>query len=554
MVGVDEGAGEPVAFGLRRDGDEDVNGRRREKGAEEEPAAEPKAEEDEGGEEEGRAGEDEEDRVPRLPGRDRDPRRERRGAAEDGRGSGRFPVYCEGPGGDGAEERSRERQELEEPEEAQPRHEGDRDADRAERMGSAGRRGERQERDEERESLDDEPPFGRDSAERDRHEGRHGEQEDEGRRFGTPEPEDRGEALASRTLPMRRLLHVLLPAAILATAPLAFGYDEFYARRLTVGTRALAEGRAAEAAVELRIACFGMLDEPAALMSCVARLAVAQEAAGMTAEATATAARLQDLEARFRLWAGLDLDAGTRARAREVVKRRRGAELLAAPTEAPTATATPTTTPTPTPSPTPKPTARPTAKPTRSPTPKPTERPTATPTAIATAIPRPTVVPTAVPLVVSTPAPASTLAPAASATAAAAPTAAAPRTSPTATPPPTAAEARAISQARTLIAAGKAGRARALLLPLGKPTATPELRIALIEAAILTSDFRLAAEQADLLGSLERAGESTMFYAAIAYFETGRRAEAKVLAEKSVTRLRKTPFVDYYAKRILRGE
>ena len=554
MVGVDEGAGEPVAFGPGRDGDEDVNGRRREEGAEEEPAAEPKAEEDEGGEEEGRAGEDEEDRVPRLPGRDRDPRRERRGAAEGGRGGGRFPVYCEGPGGDGAEERSRERQELEEPEEAQPRHEGDRDADRAERMGSTGRRGERQERDEERESLDDEPPFGRDSAERDRHEGRHGEQEDEGRRFGTPEPEDRGEALASRTLPMRRLLHVLLPAAILATAPLAFGYDEFYARRLAVGTRALAEGRAAEAAVELRIACFGMLDEPAALMGCVARLAVAQEAAGMTAEATATAARLQDLEARFRLWAGLDLDAGTRARAREVVKRRRGAELLAAPTEAPTATATPTTTPTPTPSPTPKPTARPTAKPTRSPTPKPTERPTATPTAIATAIPRPTVVPTAVPLVVSTPAPASTLAPAASATATAAPTAAAPRTSPTATPPPTAAEARAISQARTLIAAGKAGRARALLLPLGKPTATPELRIALIEAAILTSDFRLAAEQADLLGSLERAGESTMFYAAIAYFETGRRAEAKVLAEKSVTRLRKTPFVDYYAKRILRGE
>lgn len=550
MVGVDEGAGEPVALGLRRDGDEDVNDRRREEGAEEEPAAEPKAEEDEGGEEEGRAGKDEEDRVPRLAGRDRDPRRERRGAAEGGRGGGRFPVYCEGPGGDGAEERSRERQELEEPEEPQPRHEGRRDADRAERMGSTGRRGERQERDEERESLDDEPPFGRDSAERDRHEGRHGEQEDEGRRFGTPEPEDRGEALASRTLPMRRLLHVLLPAAILATAPLAFGYDEFYARRLAVGTRALAEGRAAEAAVELRIACFGMLDEPAALMGCVARLAVAQEAAGMTAEATATAARLQDLEARFRLWAGLDLDAGTRARAREVVKRRRGAELLAAPTAAPTATATPTPTPTPTPSPTPRPAVRPTVRPTA------TARPTARPTATPTAIPRPTVVPPAVPPVVSTPTPtpASTLAAAVSATATAAPTAAAPKTSPTATPPPTAAEARAISQARTLIAAGKAGRARALLLPLGKPTATPELRIALIEAAILTSDFRLAAEQADLLGSLERAGESTMFYAAIAYFETGRRAEAKVLAEKSVTRLRKTPFVDYYAKRILRGE
>lgn len=550
MVGVDEGAGEPVALGLRRDGDEDVNDRRREEGAEEEPAAEPKAEEDEGGEEEGRAGKDEEDRVPRLAGRDRDPRRERRGAAEGGRGGGRFPVYCEGPGGDGAEERSRERQELEEPEEPQPRHEGRRDADRAERMGSTGRRGERQERDEERESLDDEPPFGRDSAERDRHEGRHGEQEDEGRRFGTPEPEDRGEALASRTLPMRRLLHVLLPAAILATAPLAFGYDEFYARRLAVGTRALAEGRAAEAAVELRIACFGMLDEPAALMGCVARLAVAQEAAGMTAEATATAARLQDLEARFRLWAGLDLDAGTRARAREVVKRRRGAELLGAPTPAPTATATPTPTPTPTPSPTPRPAVRPTVRPTA------TARPTARPTATPTAIPRPTVVPPAVPPVVSTPTPtpASTLAAAVSATATAAPTAAAPKTSPTATPPPTAAEARAISQARTLIAAGKAGRARALLLPLGKPTATPELRIALIEAAILTSDFRLAAEQADLLGSLERAGESTMFYAAIAYFETGRRAEAKVLAEKSVTRLRKTPFVDYYAKRILRGE
>jgi hypothetical protein len=42
-----------------------------------------------------------------------------------------------------------------------------------------------------------------------------------------------------------------------------------------------------------------------------------------------------------------------------------------------------------------------------------------------------------------------------------------------------------------------------------------------------------------------------MFYAAVALQETGAGTEARALAERALPRLNRSPFVDFYAKKIL---
>ena len=144
---------------------------------------------------------------------------------------------------------------------------------------------------------------------------------------------------------MQRSALTLLFGAIVATtvaAPVA-AYDDFYARRLAAGRQAFAEGKPGEAFVELRIACFGMLDEPEPQTECVARLALAAEAAGQTADTDAALERLVGLEQRFGLWQRIALEPALKARARDLTKKRRGVELSPPATPKPTFTATPTT-------------------------------------------------------------------------------------------------------------------------------------------------------------------------------------------------------------------
>ncbi len=314
---------------------------------------------------------------------------------------------------------------------------------------------------------------------------------------------------------MKRYFLALLCAAILAMP--AAAYDDFYARRLALGKVAFAEGKAAVAAEEFRVACFGMVDAPEPLTECVARLALAQAGAGRTAEADATMDRFVMIEKRFGFFAKVPLEAPLKASFRDLVKKRKGVDLAtpvptATPTAVPTATAVPVATPAPTATPTPTPT------------------PTKAPTAAAVMAPVPIIGPPA-PTVIAAPTPAAV--PAVSSQAAN--------------------EAAALADARKLVAENKAAAAKSLLMPLAGPGSGREVRKALLEAAILTRDFRLAVEQGGSLAPFGEGEDSSMFYTAIALYETGKKSEAKALAERSLPRLKPTAYVDYYAKKI-RGD
>ena len=116
VVRVDEGAGEAARLRLRGDGPQDVeDGGDDERGVEGAPAG-AEAEQDEGRDEERRAGQDEEDDVPRLGRGDGKARRERRGAAEGGSRFARFPVYFEGSGRDQPEQPVGKGNQLRQPE------------------------------------------------------------------------------------------------------------------------------------------------------------------------------------------------------------------------------------------------------------------------------------------------------------------------------------------------------------------------------------------------------------------------------------------------------
>jgi hypothetical protein len=63
----------------------------------------------------------------------------------------------------------------------------------------------------------------------------------------------------------------------------------------------------------------------------------------------------------------------------------------------------------------------------------------------------------------------------------------------------------------------------------------------------LTRDFLFAVEQGGALAPFGEA-KTRRCSTAIALFETGKRREAEALAERSLPRLKRTPYVDYYAK------
>ncbi len=81
-----------------------------------------------------------------------------------------------------------------------------------------------------------------------------------------------------RTDPRPVFAALLLAATLAPTA--APGADPFYLRLMEEGVRAHGRGDHPTAARRLRIACFGLLDEPDLLTPCLVRLGLAQAAAG----------------------------------------------------------------------------------------------------------------------------------------------------------------------------------------------------------------------------------------------------------------------------------
>ena len=108
---------------------------------------------------------------------------------------------------------------------------------------------------------------------------------------------------------MSRLIKSLLVATVLLAllTPVAQAADPFYERLLQKGKRSLTVDPES-AAEDLRLACFGMLDDPEELVDCQVHLAVAQGNLGDTTGFEETFTRLLDTEIRFPTYQNLSLD------------------------------------------------------------------------------------------------------------------------------------------------------------------------------------------------------------------------------------------------------
>jgi len=84
------------------------------------------------------------------------------------------------------------------------------------------------------------------------------------------------------------------------------------------------------------------------------------------------------------------------------------------------------------------------------------------------------------------------------------------------------------------------------------PPPTSEEMKKKLEKAVLSKDWKGAAALADAISPFADGEEAEMFYAAVSFYETGRGAEAKVLMAKAYPKISQSPFVEYYAKRVLR--
>lgn len=114
------------------------------------------------------------------------------------------------------------------------------------------------------------------------------------------------------------LLVALLAA--LSTSP-SQAADPFYLNLLRDGKAAHARGELEDAIWNLRVACFGMLDEPALLAEGLVALSLAQSDAGST-ETLATVDRLLQVETQFGGYSSATLASDTRSRFENLIYRR----------------------------------------------------------------------------------------------------------------------------------------------------------------------------------------------------------------------------------------
>lgn len=100
---------------------------------------------------------------------------------------------------------------------------------------------------------------------------------------------------------MRTKLRLLIPLLLTGTA-LHGAVDPFYLNLLRDGELAFDRKDFPTAARQLRLACFGMLEEPRPLVDCLARLALAQDRADDVDGFRETFKRLAEVEERFKAY------------------------------------------------------------------------------------------------------------------------------------------------------------------------------------------------------------------------------------------------------------
>jgi tetratricopeptide (TPR) repeat protein len=115
------------------------------------------------------------------------------------------------------------------------------------------------------------------------------------------------------------LVAILCSTALLAARPARA--QDFYDEQLRAGRDSFQAGRTLEAADELRIAAFGLLDRPQLLSEALVRLAIAQSSLGNSAAVAHTLGRFLDVESRFQMYAKLTLDPPTRSAFETLLKK-----------------------------------------------------------------------------------------------------------------------------------------------------------------------------------------------------------------------------------------
>jgi hypothetical protein len=272
------------------------------------------------------------------------------------------------------------------------------------------------------------------------------------------------------------------------------GAVDFYSHRLEAGRTALAGQRPTEAEDDLRIAVFGLLDQPKLLTEAMALLAVAQSRAGRTKELDENLARFVRIEQRFTAYEPAALGPYRNEFESVLVKRVSRSALAAVPSLARLTGAQPRATP--------------------------SNRPA------TTARPRPTPTPTPPP-----PAPSPTPA--------------------RRTPETVRASPGTYEEARTLLDDGRAGEAATVLRELvRREPQQRQLRLTLLQAAVLSSNWLLARDQVRALQPFNNSEPVFMFYGAVALFETGNVAAAREILTRALPRLTRTEYVEYYVRRI----
>lgn len=133
---------------------------------------------------------------------------------------------------------------------------------------------------------------------------------------------------------MRRAALLLL-LAVCALPALARGaVDPFYERLFRDGLNARVAGEAALAARKLRLACFGMLEDPPALAACLGHLALVEAGRGETQPLRETIDRLIELERLFQALskataAGTSFSLADREAIDELIRKNASAQAVA---------------------------------------------------------------------------------------------------------------------------------------------------------------------------------------------------------------------------------
>ena len=307
---------------------------------------------------------------------------------------------------------------------------------------------------------------------------------------------------------MKRILVLIaltLPPAASAAPPVAI--DPFYQSLLREGTLQYDRGDYADASRTLRIACFGMLDEPKALAGCLSRLALAQDRTNDADGFQDTFRRLAEVEERFQGYTGAELPAEARA----ALEQRLVARIPAATLRSIAAF---------------RPLADRKEAQAKQPDPKPRRGLAAPP---ASSPPRVT----------------------------AAPPSTEPAVQPAAEPRAiTSAERDRMAQARKLL--GQESKVKDLKQAYELAREVADAHPESVEAQHLAAEaaYRIS-RWADAARYFRRGGEpgenqpELQFYMAVSLFESGDAAGAAAILKRSLPNLQRSPYVDAYARRIL---